>query len=78
MARIMNLSPAQLAAVEKIGRRRRSCVRVPQDVSWVTARSLKRRGLVMLYSYPPRVMFTYQGERLWTQLHPTSKYKVKL
>lgn len=77
MARIMNLSPAQLAAVEKIGRRRYSGVHVPRDVSWVTARSLERRRLIMFYGHPSKIMFTFNGERLWTQLHPTSKYKVK-
>ena len=75
-----NLSKAELAAIEYIGSHRKSDVKVGtgRPVSARTFNSLKKKLLVMWLSEDKQiVMLTYNGERLWTRLHPTSKYRIK-
>lgn len=77
---ISNLSKAELAAIEYIGSHRKTDVKVGagRPVSARTFNSLKKKLLVMWVSETKKtVMLTYNGERLWTRLHPSSKYRIK-
>lgn len=74
------LSKAELAAIEYIGSHRKTAVKVGagRPVSVRTFNSLARKLLVMYSSESKQTaMLTYNGERLWSKLHPTSKYRIK-
>lgn len=70
------MTPAIRDAIEKIGRRRKkNRVKAGKDISWKTFKRLQQYRLVMLYG-DDCVMFTYNGERIWSELHPNSKYRI--
>lgn len=74
------LSKAELAAIEHIGSHRKTHTKVGagRPVSTRTFNALARKRLVMWLDEKKTIaMLTYNGERLWTQLHPTSKYRIK-
>lgn len=72
------LTKVQLEAIEIIGSHRKTHVKVGRQISLKTFNSLKRKGLVMWLSEDERtVMLTYPGERVWTALHPHSKWRVR-
>lgn len=76
----MNLTKAELAAIEHIGSHRKTHTKVGsgRPVSTRTFNSLERKKLVMWMSEEKQIcMLTYNGERLWSSLHPSSKYRVK-
>lgn len=76
----MNLTKDQLNAIDKIGRSRRSRMKIGKGkpISTRMFNTLKKKGLVMwLDEAKKEIMLTYPGERIFTKLHPTSKYKIK-
>ncbi len=73
-----HLTKAQRDAIDLIGRRRKSDVRIGKDISAVTANRLIAMRLVMTIGKEQKsLMLTYNGERIWTALHPNSKYRIK-
>lgn len=73
------LTTHQLAAIDRIGRRRRTSARVGQgkQVSAIMFNRLKKMHLVMwLDEAKKECMLTAQGERVFTRLHPRSKYRI--
>lgn len=72
----MKLTRTQRAAITHIGRHRRTSPKVGkgQPVSRLMVNKLMRMGLVMKVS--DHFMLTYLGERVFTKLHPHSKYKI--
>ena len=71
-----HLTKAQRDAIDLIGRRRKSDVRIGKDISAVTANRLIAMRLVMKIG-EKSLMLTYNGERIWSELHPNSKYRIK-
>lgn len=73
----MKLTPRQLAAIDYIGRHRKS----PAKIGARTPCSIRMYNrLAALHLVMPRrqgVMLTYMGEREFTKMHPRSKYKIK-
>jgi hypothetical protein len=70
---------AEIAAIEYIGSHRKSDVKVGtgKPISTRTFNSLAKKRLVMWISEDKKtVMLTANGERVWTQLHPNSKYRI--
>lgn len=79
---IKSLSPAERRAIEYIGSHRtgKNPARVGKGrpISTRTFNCLKSKGLVMWASESKKeAMLTYPGERVWSYLHPHSKYKVR-
>lgn len=74
------LTKAELAAIEYIGSHRKTHTKVGigRPVSTRIFNSLQQKRLVMWLDESKKIaMFTYNGEKLWSKLHPTSKYRVK-
>lgn len=74
------LTKAELKAIDHIGLHRKTLTRVGprRPVSKRTFNSLRRKGLVMWLDEKKQiVMLTYPGERVFTTLHPYSKYRIK-
>ena len=70
---------AEIAAIEYIGSHRKTDVKVGtgKPISTRIFNQLQRKRLVMWLSEDKKiVMLTANGERVWTQLHPTSKYRL--
>lgn len=75
----MNLSKAEREAVDYIGRHRKTKVSVGKGraISTRMFNQLKRKGLVMWANQDrTHAMLTAPGERVWTKMHPTSKYRI--
>jgi hypothetical protein len=75
----VNLTKAELAAIEYIGRHRKTDVKVGtgKPISSRIFNQLQRKRLVMWMDEKRSVaMLTANGERVWTKLHPTSKYRI--
>jgi len=80
MAKLPGLTDAETKALDTIGRHRKTKLKVGQGkpISTRMFNQLKRKGLVMWMDQQQTcVMLTAPGERLWTKLHPTSKYRLK-
>lgn len=83
MTTLSKLTRAQIEALDRIGRRRKAGVKIgsrpgPGWLSPSMFRKLESLGLVMMQSESQKlVMLTYPGEKLFTELHPHSKYRVK-
>lgn len=76
----MKLTKAEIAAIEYLGSHRKSRVKVGtgKPISTRIFNQLERKGAVMWLDEGRKIaMLTYGGERVWTQLHPTSKYKIR-
>ena len=70
---------AELAAIDYIGSHRKTDVKVGtgKPISARIFNQLQRKRLVMWISEDRKtVMLTANGERVWTQLHPASKYRI--
>lgn len=72
------LTPAQRRAISYIGRCRGRVARYGkgQPISTRTFNALSAKRLVM-ENGPGRVMLTWNGELVFTALHPKSKYAIK-
>lgn len=78
--KLPGLTPAQTAALDYIGNHRKTDVKVGpgKPISQRMFNTLEKKRLVMwLNESKKTVMLTYPGERMWTKLHPTSKYRIK-
>lgn len=76
----MKLTRAEIAAIEYLGSHRKSDVKVGtgKPISTRTFNQLQHKGCVMWIDEQKHIaMLTYNGERVWTRLHPTSKYKIR-
>jgi hypothetical protein len=72
------LTEAMKKAIDYIGRHRKSETKVGRDISAVTANRLFRAKYIMWLDEKKKlVMLTYNGERVFTKLHPHSKYRIK-
>lgn len=72
------MTKAMIKAIDYIGRHRKSKTKVGRDISAVTANRLLRARLIMWQDEQKRtVMLTFNGERVFTKLHPYSKYRIK-
>lgn len=71
----VKLTQSQRAAIDYIGRCRGKQVKIGPRLSEYMLRKLKRMGLVMQYA--DVIMLTYPGERQYTKMHPTSRYRVR-
>lgn len=72
------MTKAMIAAIDFIGRHRKTKTKVGRDISVVTANRLFRAKCIMWLDEKRRlVMLTYNGERVFTKLHPYSKYRIK-
>lgn len=74
------LTRAEIAAIEYLGSHRKTDVKVGtgKPISKRIFNQLQLKRLVMWLDEKKQIaMLTYNGEREWTRLHPTSKYKVK-
>jgi hypothetical protein len=77
---LKNLTPAERAAIDCIGRHRKTDVKVGAGklISTRMFNQLQRKGLVMWLNENRRtLMLTYPGERLFTKMHPHSKYRIR-
>lgn len=74
----MRLTRAEQAAIELLGRRRKSHTKYGQgrEISTRLFNQLQRKGLLMEIGTSGYIMLTYSGEKVWTQLHPNSKYRI--
>lgn len=83
MKQVKDLTRAQLEAINLIGRRRKAGVKIgqasrPGQISPAMFRKLESFGLVMRLSPGSKdIILTYPGEKVFTELHPRSKYRVK-
>lgn len=68
------LTKTQQEALDLIGRRRKTKVIIGKDISARTFNKLEKMGLAMRYG-DNYAMLTYRGERVWTAVHPNSKYR---
>lgn len=74
----MRITRAMTKAIDYIGRHRKTKTKVGRDISAVTANRLFDAHLIMWLDEKRKlVMLTYPGERLFTKMHPYSKYKIK-
>lgn len=74
------LTKTMLEAIDHIGRHRKTGVilrRKSCSVSVRTANKLIHLGYVMWIEENRSIMLTYKGERVFTALHPTSKWRIK-
>lgn len=72
------LTRTELKALDYIGRHRKSDVKPHRKSCRVSMRTANR---LVLYHYcmwnDDSIMLTYRGERLFTALHPYSKWRIK-
>lgn len=72
----MKLSPQQIAAIDYIGRRRRTGAKIKPG-SRLTKRMFNRLSeLHLAMENGDHVMLTAEGERHFTKLHPRSKFRI--
>lgn len=71
------MTKAMIAAIDFIGRHRKTKTKVGRDISVVTANRLLKSGHIMWQNREKKtVMLTYRGELVFTGLHPNSKYRI--
>lgn len=72
---LKSLTKAQKEAIDFIGNHRKTDVRIGKHISVRMFNILQKKGLVMRLG--KCCILTYPGERVWTLMHPHSKYAIK-
>jgi len=71
------MTKTMIRAISYIGLHRKTKTKVGRDISVITANRLFRAKLIMWLDEKKKlVMLTYNGERVFTTLHPYSKYRI--